>query len=880
MDSGAMKTNENRVETDPELFMDLINKSNDAIYVVDPPTGRFILANDKACVSLGYERRELLKMDVMDIETSLSDKLLWQTHVNELRHKGSLIFEGVHKRKNGAAFPVEANISYVALNTREYLVTVVRDITERRRMESEMRLHSEITGNICEGIYLVSKNDLKIVYANPKMEEMFGYDRGEMTGEHVSIINAPNGGDPAATAGQIEKALKETGTWRGEVYNIRKDGTTFWGNSSISMLHHPEYGEVYLSLQTDITERKKIERALRESEERYKAIVESQAEFVVRYMPGGILTFVNDTLCRYLGLRREDLIGKSYYPFMHADDREPFIRKIEALHRAAPVMLAEARVVLPDGRVAWHRWTHHAIFDDLGCLVEYQSSGRDVTELREAEEELRLSEARFRTLAEAAFEAIAVTEEGILLDANRQLCDMVGYSLDELRRAPVMNIIAPEDRELVRHNQSTGYEAPYENRLLHKGGSIIVVESRARHFMIKNRTVRVTVLRDITGRKMAEEDLLKTQKLESLGILAGGIAHDFNNILTAILGNISLARMDTKSDAPQFRWLREAERASYHARELTQQLLTFAKGGAPVKSTVSLEHLVRDSAGFAMRGSNVRCDFRFGEDLLPVDVDAGQMGQVFNNLLINACQATPEGGTIKIDAQNVDIRSAEGMPLPEGKYVKISIRDHGTGIPEEHLQRIFDPYFTTKQKGSGLGLSIVHSVIRNHSGNITVESRLGVGTTFIIYLPASTEKVVRKELKGESHIPGRGRVLLMDDEEIVRKVSGEILKEMGYEVELASDGEEAIRLYKTAMASSRPFDAVIMDLTVPGGMGGKEAIQKLREADPEVKAVVSSGYSQDPIMARYKEYGFCEVIAKPFSSIELGQIMRKVIVKR
>jgi PAS domain S-box-containing protein len=880
MDSDAMKMNENRVETDPELFTDLINRSNDAIYVVDPPTGRFILVNDKACVSLGYERRELLEMDVMDIEISLSDKLLWQTHLNELRQKGSLIFEGVHKRKNGAAFPVEANISYVALNTREYLVAVVRDITERRRMESEMRLQSEITGNICEGIYLVNKNDLKIVYANPKMEEMFGYDRGEMTGEHVSIINAPNGGDPAATAGQIEKALKETGTWRGEVYNIRKDGTTFWGHSSISMLRHPEYGEVYLSLQTDITERKKMEEALRESEERYKAIVESQAEFVVRYLPGGILTFVNDTLCRYLGLRREDLIGKSYYPFMHADDRESFIGKIEALRRDAPVMVAEARVVLPDGRTTWHRWTHHAIFDDMGCLVEYQSSGRDVTELKEAEEQLRLSEERFRTLAEAAFEAIAVTEAGIFLDANRQLCEMVGYSLDELKGTPVMNIIAPEDRELVRRNQSTGYEAPYENRLLCKDGSIIVVESRARHFMIKNRTVRVTVLRDITGRKLAEEDLLKTQKLESLGILAGGIAHDFNNILTAILGNISLARMYTKPDEPQFRRLQEAERASYHARELTQQLLTFAKGGAPVKSTVSLEQLIRDSAGFAMRGSNVRCDFSFGEGLLPVDVDVGQMGQVFNNLLINACQATPEGGTIRIEAQNADIRSAEGMPLPGGKYVKISIMDHGTGISEEHLQRIFDPYFTTKQKGSGLGLSIVHSVIRNHSGNITVESRLGVGTTFIIYLPASAEKAVRKELEREVHIPGRGRVLLMDDEEVVRRVSGEILKEMGYEVEFASDGAEAIRLYKTAMASPRPFDAVIMDLTVPGGMGGKEAIQKLREADPEVKAVVSSGYSHDPIMAHYKEYGFCEVIAKPFSSIELGRIMRKVIVKQ
>ncbi len=511
MDSDEMKTNKGRVETDPELFTELINKSNDAIYVVDPPAGRFILVNDKACVSLGYDRGELLKMGVMEIETSLPDKSFWRTHVNELRQKGSLIFEGLHKRKNGAAFPVEANISYVVLNTREYLVAVVRDITERRQMENAMRLQSEITGNICEGIYLVSKNDLKIVYANPKMEEMFGYDPGEMIGEHVSIINAPTGGDPAATADQIEKALKETGTWRGEVHNIRKDGTTFWGHSSISMLHHPEYGEVYLSLQTDITERKKIEEALRESEERYKAIVEGQAEFVVRYLPGGILTFVNDTLCRYIGLRREDLIGKSYYPFMHADDRESFIGKIEALRPEAPVMVAEARVVLPDGRVAWHRWTHHAIFNDMGCLVEYQSSGRDVTELKEAVEELLLSEERFRTLAEAAFEAIAVTESGIFMDANRQMCDMVGYSLDELRGTPVMNIIAREDRELIRHNQSIGYEPPYENRLLRKDGSIIVVESRARHFMIQNRKFRVTVLRDITGRKLAEEDLLKTQ---------------------------------------------------------------------------------------------------------------------------------------------------------------------------------------------------------------------------------------------------------------------------------------------------------------------------------------------------------------------------------
>jgi two-component system cell cycle sensor histidine kinase/response regulator CckA len=418
-----------------------------------------------------------------------------------------------------------------------------------------------------------------------------------------------------------------------------------------------------------------------------------------------------------------------------------------------------------------------------------------------------------------------------------------------------------------------------ETRHRTRDGRIIPVEIMANYLSFGGRELDCAFARDISRRKRAEEDMLKTRKLESLGILAGGIAHDFNNILTAIMGNISLARMNMKPGEPQFERLEEAERASYHARELTQQLLTFAKGGAPVKNTVSVEELIRDSAGFAVRGSNVRCEFSFSEDLLPVDADEGQMGQVFNNLVINACQAMTGGGTIKIDARNADAVTTDDMPRPEGKYVKISITDQGTGISEEHLQRIFDPYFTTKQKGSGLGLSIVHSVIRSHGGNITVKSRLGAGTTFVIYLPASEQGVVGRELQGEHHFPGRGRVLLMDDEEIVRKVSADILREMGYEVEFASDGAEAIRLYEEAMTSSLPFDAVILDLTVPGGMGGKETLQKLRETDPGVKAVVSSGYSQDPIMAHYREYGFCEVIAKPFSSIELGRIMHRVVVE-
>jgi PAS domain S-box-containing protein len=751
-----MAMGKDKSATDQELFRDLINKSNDAIFVADPRTGLFIFVNDKACASLGYKRQELLTMGVMDIEASLPDNFSWQKHADELRRKGSLIFEGVHKRKNGVTFPVEANISHAVLNTGEYLVTVVRDITERKRTEGALK------------------------------------EREKQLAESQRIAHI--------------------GSWE---HNLKTD-RAFWSDELFRL-----FG---LDPQKD---------------------------------PADIVVF---------------------FDLVHPDDRPKLKKAIDETLRERKPYSIDYRLIRTDGTVRILHAQAEIVADDAGDPVILSGTAQDITERKRAEEELRLSEERFCTLAGAAFEAIAVSEEGNLVDANRQFCDMVGYSLDELRGMPVINFIAPEDRELVRHNQSIGYEAPYENRLLHKNGSVILVESRARHFTIGNRRVRVTVLRDITERKRAEQDLLKTQKLESLGILAGGIAHDFNNILTAILGNISLARMKMKPDDPQIRRLEEAERASYHARELTQQLLTFAKGGSPVKSTVSLEGLIRDSAGFAIRGSNVRCDFHFSQDLLPVDVDEGQMGQVFNNLVINACQAMPEGGTISIEAHNADAGPEEGVPLHEGRYVRITISDQGTGIPEEHLQRIFDPYFTTKQLGSGLGLSIVHSVVRNHSGTITVKSRPGAGTTFIIYLPASTKQAVEKVPEGRDDIAGKGRVLLMDDEEMVRQVTGEMLKTMGYEVEYASDGAEAIGMYEAAMASSRPFDAVIMDLTVPGGMGGKEAIKRLCETDPNVKAVVSSGYSRDPVMANYREYGFSEVIAKPFNSGELGRVMRKVIV--
>jgi two-component system, cell cycle sensor histidine kinase and response regulator CckA len=389
---------------------------------------------------------------------------------------------------------------------------------------------------------------------------------------------------------------------------------------------------------------------------------------------------------------------------------------------------------------------------------------------------------------------------------------------------------------------------------------------------------------DITERKLLDEQrrqldkqMLHVQKIESLGVLAGGIAHDFNNILASILGNISLVRMDLDPASPEHERLGEAEKASLHASELTTQLLTFSRGGSPVKKTVALDRLLRDAFTFSLRGSKVRSAITINPDLWNVDADAGQLGQVFNNLIINACQAMPSGGTVTLVAENVQVRKAHGLLLPEGRYVRVRVRDEGTGIMEEHLPQIFDPYFTTKQSGSGLGLAVTFSVIKNHEGHIAVQSKLGEGAVFTVHLPASEHQPATQLHAEPASRTVHAKVLVMDDEPMVCDVAGAILKRYGHTVEFARDGNEAVILYQQAAASSKPFDVVLMDLTIPGGMGGKETIQKLRELAPQVRAIASSGYSNDPIMANYQDYGFSAVIAKPYRPADLSAVLQCVL---
>ncbi len=387
----------------------------------------------------------------------------------------------------------------------------------------------------------------------------------------------------------------------------------------------------------------------------------------------------------------------------------------------------------------------------------------------------------------------------------------------------------------------------------------------------------VVVFRDLTEQQAMQEELAKAEKLESVGLLAGGIAHDFNNILTAILGNVSLAKMDIPPGSEPFERLDAAERASMKATQLTHQLLTFSKGGLPVKNVTSVKELLAEWSTFALRGSNVRCEFNIEEDLWASEIDSGQIGRVISNLIINADQAMPNGGTIHIGAQNYVAVQDGTQTLKPGKYVRITVSDQGQGIPQEHLNRIFDPYFSTKATGSGLGLTTAYSVIKRHDGHISVESKVGEGTTFSVFIPAC---LARKPQTTSIDAPpsiGSGRILVMDDDEAVRELAAEMLSFMGYEVCTASEGNEAVSLYEKCRNGGRPFDAVIMDLTVPGGMGGAEAIGILRRLDPEIRAIVSSGYANGPIMGDYKNYGFSGVLRKPYSAENMNEVLYRVI---
>jgi PAS domain S-box-containing protein len=508
-----------------------------------------------------------------------------------------------------------------------------------------------------------------------------------------------------------------------------------------------------------------------------------------------------------------------------------------------------------------------------------------------AKEALRESEERYRCYINVANDGIAVVHNGKLSFVNSRLAEMIGYTTDEIEGKDFSRFI-PKDIlpqiEDVYKRRVAGEDLPsvYESKILHRDGRSIDVEYNISQIRIGDDQSTLNVIRDISERKKIQAEVLKAKKLASLGTLAGGIAHDFNNLLYVIVGNIDLAKDKIKDDLGILKNLQEVEKASLRASELAARLITFSKGGNPIKKVASIGELVKNAVSDSLNGSGINCEFSIADDLFPVEIDALQIKQVIRNIVINATEAMNGKGTIKVFCENTAVDEKDRLTLKAGKYVLLSIKDQGTGIAPKNLAKIFDPYFSTKDmgadKGQGLGLSACHSIIKKHDGFITAESELGVGTTLMIYFPA-TEKEMEKlepiqKIVPEKSMSGIGRILAMDDEKMIRDLTEQMLSQFGYDVALAQDGSEAIELYRSAMESGKPFDAVILDLTVKSGMGGKSAVRKLLEINPHVKSIVSSAFFNDPVMTDYRKYGFTAALPKPYMKKDLSDTLSKILM--
>ncbi len=514
--------------------------------------------------------------------------------------------------------------------------------------------------------------------------------------------------------------------------------------------------------------------------------------------------------------------------------------------------------------------------------------------LTHAEEELAAEQERSLVTLSCIADGVITTDiNGIVHSINPVALHLIGHELAHVLGRPIEQIfhLAPDhlgqEDHLIKQVLTHGriMKPLHYRRLIKQDGTDTTVMCSASPICHQRGTVlgAVVVIRDMSERIKIEQELQKASKLESVGTLAGGIAHDFNNLLLSIMGNISLAKLSLSPETRAFSQLLEAEKASLLAKGLTQQLLTFAKGGQPVKKPVRLVPILENATQLILRGGRIQSEYQFPNDLWDLYADESQLHQAFHNLILNAQQAMPQGGTLYIEAKNLrpnELPEKPGLDLEAQAYIRIQIKDTGHGIPQENLARVFDPYFTTKTHGSGLGLATTYSIITSHKGQMEVSSNVGEGTTFTMYLPASSVQAIPQTLRPNNLRLGQGKILVMDDEEAIRLLLEQMLTLLGYTVELTTHGEEAIERYAKAQNLGQPFSAVILDLTIPGGLGGKDTMHRLRLLDPKVQAIVSSGYSNDPVLSNYLAYGFQGMVAKPFRLDELSEAVHQVLSQR
>ncbi|MBN1636357.1 MAG: PAS domain S-box protein [Deltaproteobacteria bacterium] len=743
----------------------------------------------------------------------------------------------------------------------------------------------------------------------------------------VSPPEQPDGRSSKDAAREHISIAMEQGFDKFHWMHMRADGSVFPADV---LLNRFEYKETRLiaAVVRDISEQTQTEEALKKSQEKYRFLVENINDALFSVDNQGLITYISPVIKTIIGYTPEELIGKNFLEIIYKEDKNALIQRFDKLLSGVIVPL-EYRLVTKNNDIRWIRsfsrpvyqegkttgitgvvtditkrklaeQALHEAYDDLEFIVEKRTSElrtineklrKEITGRKKAQIELIKSRKQYRQKVEELQVVLdGITDNITLQDhdlkillANKAAADSLKLMPNELIGKKRFELWhnrsdASEDHPVVQalktnSNQDGTFQTPDGNHW----------EIRAFPLQDENGKVRgaIEISRNVTSKKKLEEEMQKREMLDSLGRLAGGIAHDFNNILTAIIGNISLSKMLIASDSKIFKRLSDVEKASFRAKELAQQLLTFSKGGMPIKKKTAIRGLLVDTCTFALHGSNIKAEFSAENTLWPLEIDEGQIAQVIHNIVINAVEAMPQGGTIRVVTENVTIKKNNALPLSKGRYVKISFHDEGVGIEKEVLDKIFDPFFSTKEGGSGLGLAISYSIVKKHSGHITAISSPNRGSSFFIYLPASSAKdsLPGKAYKNKELIKGSGSILLMDDEEFIRDITSSMLNHLGFDVVLAKDGQETIELFKKSLEEKSSFRAVVLDLTIPGGMGGLKCIEHLLKMDPQVRAIASSGYSNDPVIANPEIFGFSSVIVKPYKIQDLSEVLSKVLEK-
>lgn len=856
--------------------------SPDAFYWATLEEGRIIEINPVFEEVFGYTRDEIIGKTSLEIGLFHfpADRARM---VSELKEKGFIKeLELNARKKNGEIITISISIRNNLIGNKNYILGVARDITERKLAEdalkrSELQI-SHLFDNSPSAIAFAHNGNY--VRVNNAFCNMFGYDKNEIIGNPLMGMLSP---ESLAHVGAMIKKREQgdSSPFHFVTKGLRKNGQAFdlEIESSVCVLEGKKYS---ITHHRDITERKQFEEHSRKMLERLSVATQAAQMGIWDWdIQKNELVWDNRMYALY-GIKRDAFKGayEAWLAGIHPEDKAASDEISRQARSGEKEYDTEFRVIWPDKSIHYIK-AYGLIERDLnGNPLRMTGVNFDITEPKRAELLQMENEKKYRALFSqmnngCALHAIICDAEGnavdyVTLEVNDAYEKVLGAKREDVVGKKASEILPKGELEkwvgifgcVALTGKPTSYEmySPVNNKYFE--GNVYCPE----HGKF------VGVFLDISARKMADEALQRTQKLESLGILAGGIAHDFNNLLGGIYGYLDLAG-EIATEPKLKSYLSKSMATIDRGRHLTQQLLTFAKGGAPIKSVGSLFPHVREVAQFALSGSNISCSFEVPENLHFCDFDKNQIAQVIDNLIINAKQAMPDGGKITVSATNVTFQQGQHASLSQGEYVKISIRDQGIGMPKEILPRIFEPFFTTKATGHGLGLATCYSIIKRHGGLIDVESESGKGSTFHVILPATENAPDIFDKKSKDKHSGTGTFIVMDDEEVIREMTSDMLKTFGYKVICTEDGQEAVEMFASEISANNKVAALILDLTIPGAMGGREAINEIRKISVKTPVFVASGYADNPIMANPKEYGFVASICKPFRKSELSDLL-------